>query len=250
MLAVIVAVAAAIRGTWSPCGLSMLSTITPLAERSRGHRFASTATWFVLGAIVGGATLGLGAALLAVAVRAIGLTASVALGAAAIAALVTASSDLELFGVRLPIHPRQVNEVWLGRYRSWVYGAGFGWQIGTGFATYIMTAAVYLTVVLAALTADPATAFGIAVLFGTVRGLAILVAAGVTSTEKLNAVHRRLDVLAEPSRRALIGIQLAVAVVAASALWAPLLALTAAAVITLATAALVVTGARRPAASS
>ena len=58
-LGVVAAVAAAIRSTWSPCGLSMLSTLTPLAERSRGHRYAVTATWFVLGATLGGATLGL-----------------------------------------------------------------------------------------------------------------------------------------------------------------------------------------------
>jgi hypothetical protein len=48
----VVAVAAAIRSTWSPCGLSMLSTITPIAERGRNHRYYSTATWFVLGAVL------------------------------------------------------------------------------------------------------------------------------------------------------------------------------------------------------
>ena len=71
-------------------------------------------------------------------------------------ALFTATSDLRPFGLHLPINPRQVNELWLGKFRSWVYGVGFGWQIGVGFATYIMTAAVYLTVALAALTGRPA----------------------------------------------------------------------------------------------
>ena len=60
ILAAVVAVAAAVRSTWSPCGQSMLSTITPLAERTRGHRFGVTATWFVVGATVGGVTLGAG----------------------------------------------------------------------------------------------------------------------------------------------------------------------------------------------
>ena len=32
-VAALVAVVAALRSLWSPCGLSMLSTITPLAER-------------------------------------------------------------------------------------------------------------------------------------------------------------------------------------------------------------------------
>ena len=58
VLASVVAVAAAIRSTWSPCGLSMLSTITPLAERGRSHRYASTAAWFVVGAVARRATLG------------------------------------------------------------------------------------------------------------------------------------------------------------------------------------------------
>ena len=58
-------------------------------------------------------------------------------------------------GSGFPIHRRQVNERWLDQYRSWVYGSGFGWQIGNGLSTYITTAAVYLMVVLGALTAAP-----------------------------------------------------------------------------------------------
>lgn len=238
-LAVVVAIAAAVRSTWSPCGLSMLSTITPLAERSRGYRFGTTATWFVIGAVIGGATLGAGAAALAAGIGALGLAPSALLALAAIAALVGACSDLELFGFHLPIHPRQVNEVWLGKYRAWVYGSGFGWQIGTGLATYVMTAAVYLTIVLAALTGSPAAAFGICVLFGLVRGLAILLAARLTSTERLAAFHRRFDALAEPVRRALIGVQLAVAAVAAGASWAPALAIAAAVIVATTTVAMV-----------
>lgn len=224
LVATMVAVAAAVRSTWSPCGLSMLSTITPLAEQGRGHRYRTTAAWFVAGAVAGGATLGLGGAALAALVSVLDPgTAAVAV-VAALAALVGAASDLRLFGFHLPVHPRQVNELWLGRFRSWVYGVGFGWQIGTGFATYIMTGAVYLTVVLAALTASPLTAFAICVGFGTARGLAILLGAYITSPERLVAFHRRFDALAEPVRRALVGVQLAVAALALVGWWAPLAA--------------------------
>jgi hypothetical protein len=52
-----------------------------------------------------------------------------------------------------------VNRTWLDRYRSWVYGAGFGWQLGVGVATFVMSATVYLMVVLAALTGRPLVAF-------------------------------------------------------------------------------------------
>jgi hypothetical protein len=213
-LGVVVAVAAAIRSTWSPCGLSMLSTVTPLAERSRGHRYAVTATWFVLGATLGGATLGLVAAALAGGVRALGPSAAVATALAALAALVTGASDVGPWGRHLPFHRRQVDELWLGRYRPWVYATGFGWQIGAGVATYIMTAAVYLVVVLAALTASPLAALALVTLFGLLRGLAVLLSARLTTPGALHAFHRRFDALGPASRQLAIGAQLAVAVVA------------------------------------
>ena len=43
----VTAVAAAARSTWSPCGLSMLSSITPFGEHGRRHRYAVTATWYL-----------------------------------------------------------------------------------------------------------------------------------------------------------------------------------------------------------
>ncbi len=213
-LGVAVAVAAAIRSTWSPCGVSMLSTVTPLAERSRGHRFGVTATWFILGATLGGATLGLLAAGLALGGRALGLSDGLALALAAAAAVIGAASDIHPGGLHLPTHGRQVDELWLGRYRPWVYASGFGWQIGTGLATYIVTAAVYLLVVLGALTASPWAALGLATLFGLLRGLAVLLSWRITTPEALHAFHRRFDALGPASRRLAIGVQLAVAVVA------------------------------------
>lgn len=217
VLAAVTALAAAARSTWSPCGLSMLSTITPLAETGRGRRFRRTAGWFVLGAVVGGATLGVGAALPAALVGSLHLSGTTVLVVAAGAAALAAACDARLVGLRTPGHIRQVNEDWLERYRPWVYGAGFGWQIGVGLATYIMTAAVYLTVVLAALTGRPAVAFGICCLFGLARGLAILLGARITSPTALVAFHRRFDALGEPVRRAVIVVQAAVALAAASA---------------------------------
>ena len=57
--------------------------------------------------------------------------------------------------------------------------------------TYIKTAALYLMIVLAALTASPATALAVGVLFGLVRGLAVLLGRGITSPAALAAFHRR-----------------------------------------------------------
>lgn len=216
-LAAVVAVGAAVRSTWSPCGLSMLSTITPMAERSRGRNWYTTAAWFLLGAVLGGATLGLLAAALAALVGVLSLSTSTVLVVATLLAIVGVGLDMGLLGTEMPHHRRQVDEVWLDQYRSWVYGAGFGWQIGTGLATYIMTAAVYLTVALAALTGRPLVAFGLCVLFGLTRGLAIFLGVRLTDPDRLRVFHRRFEEAGPTVKWAVIGLQAVVAVIAAAA---------------------------------
>src|SRR5690349_8665958 len=83
-----VAVVAAFRSTWSPCGLSMLATITPLAERGRGHQYRSTVAWFVVGSLLGGASLGVVIAVMAAGVGALAVPgtelAAVAVAASAV----------------------------------------------------------------------------------------------------------------------------------------------------------------------
>ncbi|MFM7068347.1 MAG: hypothetical protein ACKOYM_02700, partial [Actinomycetes bacterium] len=182
----LVVACAAFRSTWSPCGLSMLSTITPMAERSRGRRWSLTAGWFVLGASLGGATMGLGAAVLAWGVGLLQLSTNTVLAVAAVAAIVTAAMDSGV-GTEMPHHRRQVDEAWLDQFRSWVYGLGFGWQIGTGLMTYIMTGGVYLTMVLAALTGRPVAALAVCTLFGLTRGLMILLGVRLTTPERLRS---------------------------------------------------------------
>src|ERR687889_382232 len=98
----------------------MLGSITPLGERSRGRRWGITVTAFALAAGAAGAGL---------------------LGIAVAAAVVV---DM-VPGLRPPGPRRQVNEAWLHRYRGWVYGAGFGLQLGLGVTTIVSTAAVYAT---------------------------------------------------------------------------------------------------------
>jgi hypothetical protein len=207
VVTVVVTIAAALRSTWSPCGLSMLASITPLAEVGRGHRFRATAAWYVVGGSLGGASLGLCMAALTVAVDTLAPTSRetllVALGASAVAVV----SDLRLGGFQLPVHHRQVNERWLDRFRPWVYGAGFGWQIGTGLATYIMTAAVYLMIVLGALSGLPWLSFAFGVLFGLVRGLSVYLGRHITSAEALRAFHRRFYEYGPKVGRLAVGVQ-------------------------------------------
>ena len=243
VLGAVVAVAAAVRSTWSPCGQSMLSQLTPVGEASRGYRYRTTAAWFVTGAIVGGATLGVVMAALAAALSAASLSSTALLGTAAALSVLGAATDAGVFGVAPPFFKRQVNEYWLARYRAWVYGSGFGWQIGAGVTTYIMTAAVFLTIAYGALTAGPVAAFALGVLFGLVRGLAVLLTAGRRTTTELFALHRRFDELGEPVRRAVIVVQLAVASIAAGLAWGLVAGLVGAGASVV--AVLVVVGARR-----
>jgi hypothetical protein len=187
--AVMVTAASAVRSTWSPCGLSMLASITPLAETGRGNRFRTTATWFVIGSVAGGLSLGTGMAALAAGVHALALSPTT-IGIAALAAAGLAmASDTGVAGFRLPVHYRQVNERWLDQFRPWVYAAGFGWQIGTGLATYITTSAVYLMIVLGALAGHPVWAIALGAGFGLVRGLSVLLGRTITSPDALRTFH-------------------------------------------------------------
>jgi MFS family permease len=219
VLGLLVAVAAAARSTWSPCGQSMLSQITPLSERARNQHFGVTAAWFVVGSVAGGATLGVGSALGAAVASAAGLSDHGALGVLAALAVACAAIDSGVLGVRPPFFHRQVNEDWLPRYRGWLYGVGFGWQVGVGFATYIMTAAVFLTAAVGVLSASPPTAFAIAVGFGLSRGLTVFFTARVHTPLQLQAFHRRFDAWSEPIRLGVIATQLVVALWAGIATW-------------------------------
>ncbi len=214
LCAIAIALVGGIRSTWSPCGVSMLSTITPLAEKGRGHRWWATATWYLTGSVAGGATLGAVLALLAAGVHELVPTTTTAATTTAViaAGLTLLAAAAEAGAAPLPIHHRQVNERWLDAYRPWVYATGFGWQIGTGVATYVKTSAVYVLIALAALTGDPLVALCVGLLFGLVRGLAVFTSRRITTTSALASFHRRFMELDRPARATVVVAELAAAV--------------------------------------
>jgi hypothetical protein len=193
--AVVLALAGAARSTWSPCALSMMSTITPFGEKGRGHRYGATAAWFVSGSIAGGLTSGAVAAGLAALWSATRLAshAEVAGLIAGLAALGGAAVDSGALGPILPLVRRQVDDGWVVRYRPWVYGSGFGWQIGTGVTTYLMTTAVPVWMISAVLTGSPVAAVGVGGLFGLARGSTVLATSGASTPDRLRALHAGLD---------------------------------------------------------
>ena len=197
----------------------MLSSITPLSETGRGHRYWATVSWFLFGSILGGLTLGAIAALGASLVAGLGMSADASALFVLIAGLVTLASDLGTGGFRLPANPRQVERTWLDRYRPWLYGMGFGWQLGVGVATYVMSASVYLMVIVAASTGEPLLALAIVTGFGFLRGLAVLPAATVRTPADLGRLHRRIERLRPASRIVAVVGQIGVLVAAVSAIW-------------------------------
>jgi hypothetical protein len=172
----------------------MLSSIHPLGERAKGNRWSVTATAFVIGSLAGGLAAG-GLA---------GLLGSIARAAVApppwvvpvLAATIMAAAvalDLRLFGLRLPTVHRQVDENWLNEYRGWVYGLGYGVQLGLGVVTVVNTAAIYAALAMAFLTGSIGGGLIIGGAFGLLRGLAIVPGGTITSLERLRHFHRRLD---------------------------------------------------------
>jgi len=179
----------------------MLASIHPLGERARGHRWGWTVTWYLLGSTAGGATLG-----------ALVGTARLRAGPAVVVALCLGAALVEASGLRPPGWRRQVDEVWLSRYRGWVYGLGFGYQLGLGVVTIVSTAAVYLAFVLAGLSGGAAPGALIGATFGFTRALPVLALGGVREPARLRRLHAKVAAAAPWSQRVTVAALVAAAV--------------------------------------
>jgi hypothetical protein len=101
--------------------------------------------------------------------------------------------DLGVGGTRLPTWRRQVDEAWIGRYRGWVVGAGFGAQLGLGVVTIVTSATTYAVVLVCLLTGTPAAGALIGGVFGLVRALPLVLMARVDTRERLYGALRAVD---------------------------------------------------------
>ncbi|GAA2166553.1 sulfite exporter TauE/SafE family protein [Pedococcus bigeumensis] len=177
----------------------MLSSISPLGERARHSRWWLTTTAYLLGSLAGGlAAGGIAAALgglLPDPVRSSRWTLVV------VAALLGVGLVLDLRNQRsVPSWRRQVDERWLTRYRGWVYGVGFGAQLGFGLVTIITSATTYAAVLLAALAGHLGAGLAIGATFGVVRALPSLLMARVVDRDDLHRVFIRVERWANPAR--------------------------------------------------
>ena len=171
----------------------MLSSIHPLGERARQNRWSATVTAHIVGSAVGGAAFGLLFAGLGLALRATGVgetaRASLVLAVAAAAALV----DWRGWPRWLWRPHRQVDENWINAYRGWVYGGGWGVQLGFGLSTIVTAATVYVIAAVAIATAGLITGLALGAAFGLARGATVLAGRSIDTPESLMSFHRRLQ---------------------------------------------------------
>jgi hypothetical protein len=193
----------------------MLASIVPLVERARNRNWQLTIVAYILGSVVGGALLGGLSGLLGAVVLGHGSAGRRALPVVvAVTCTLGAALDLGVGGLRLPSVRRQVNGDWLHRYRGWVYGIGYGVQLGFGVATIVTSAIVYLVFVFAFLAASWPAATLIGAAFGLARAAPILTTVRIVTPTRLREYHQRMQRRGLVASRAIVGVQGAVAAVA------------------------------------
>lgn len=185
----------------------MLSSISPLGERARASRWGTTLTAYLVGSTVGGLALGLLAGLLGSAVPASVRTSVLVTSLVGAALLLLGVLDvLAARGrLRLPSWQRQVDEQWLGEYRGWVYGVGFGAQLGFGLITIITSATVYGLVLVALWSGDVRVGLLLGGTFGLVRALPVLTTRHAAEPMSLRRLLARVEQWARPAERLAAG---------------------------------------------
>jgi sulfite exporter TauE/SafE len=193
----------------------MLASISPVGEASRRQRWTVTVTAYALSSALAGTLVGglLGAVGSVLGAGGWGRWALVVLGAATLSGAVLDARRTS----ELPSWRRQVDERWLTTYRGWVYGAGYGFQLGAAVLTIVSSAMTYAALLAALLTGSPGAGALIGLTFGAVRSVPLLLTVGIRSPRRLQDLHRRLDAATRPVALAGIGAQAAIGFVAAGA---------------------------------
>jgi hypothetical protein len=198
----------------------MLGSITPLGERGRGSRWWLTVGTYVVGSAVAGLATGALFGLVG-SWFASGLELEVRFALLAFVVLLGLALDLGAMGLHLPTIHRQVDEGWRTSYRGWVWGLGFGLQLGAGVATIVTSSTIYSTWFAAFLTADARAGAIVGSAFGLARSLPVFAVAGVRRPDQLLRVDGVLGRLAAPARKAALagGAALAAISLAGAARW-------------------------------
>jgi hypothetical protein len=119
---------------------------------------------------------------------------------------------------RLPLTRRQVNEDWLTRYRGWVYGVGFGAQLGLGFVTLVACGAIYAAMAIEVVSGSAISGAIVGAAFGATKAGTLLPTRAARDPDGLRALHARLLSLEPIARRAVLAGEAVALVVLAGAL--------------------------------
>ena len=177
----------------------MLSSISPVGEAARQQRWSLTVAAYVVGSA--GAGTGTGALLGLLGSAGWGLVG----GMPSDGSVLLVVAGLALAGLVLdattgvPSVHRQVDERWLTTYRGWVYGIGFGAQLGAGVVTIVPASIVWVMWGTALVSGSPLAGALIGLVFGLVRSVP-LVAAGRVRT--VAALRRTLAAVDRARKRA------------------------------------------------
>ena len=194
--------------------LALLAAVSPVGEAARQQRWSLTVAAYVVGSA--GAGTGTGALLGLLGSAGWGLVG----GMPSDGSVLLVVAGLALAGLVLdattgvPSVHRQVDERWLTTYRGWVYGIGFGAQLGAGVVTIVPASIVWVMWATALVSGSPLAGALMGLVFGLVRSLP-LVAAGRVRT--VAALRRTLAAVDRARKRASLVTrlgQLVVAVVA------------------------------------
>ena len=179
----------------------MLTSISPVGEAGRGQRWTITVTVFTLASLAAGTLLGGALGLIGARIAASPLVGawSPAIAAVVLAAIAVmgASVDAGRLSFTVPSWQRQVDERWLTSFRGWVYGAGFGAQLGAAVLTVVPTAATYVAfsaaLLVAGVSGQAVAGAAIGATFGLGRAIPVLATIRWRDPEQLRTSFRRFD---------------------------------------------------------
>ena len=106
-----------------------------------------------------------------------------------------------------------MNEDWLATYRGWVYGIGFGAQLGLGFATIVESSLTWVAFACALGSGSAAAGALIGATFGIARALPVLAMARTHDPAALRTKMARLDRARPRVTRTVLALQAAIAFV-------------------------------------
>ncbi len=167
----------------------MLTSISPVGEAARNQPWAVTVGAYLVAATVGGVLMG----------AATGAVGSLLLASTAVATRLVLLGLIALLGlvadatVGTPTVHRQVDERWLTSYRGWVYGCGFGLQLGAGVVTIMPSSVVLALWSATVLTASPVAGAIAGAAFGFFRALPLLLAGRVRTVIQLRRAMGQMN---------------------------------------------------------